>query len=201
MAFIPLPQGVKLCFHFTLDSIPVSFCVYVDTGGTVDQSVTDDVANVGLGWWEDHGYLAFSNRLLIQEIVATDVSQQPAYQSTVTSFTHTTGNVAQESMPNGTAIVVTLRTGYIGRSYRGRLFLPGIDHFAVVENTLTSAAQNNIQTVFEALQDHLSNASMTWVVASYQNNLSSRETAVGTPVTSILVRDNVKSQRRRNLLG
>lgn len=201
MAFIPLPRGVKLCWHFTLDAIPVSFCIHIDVGTTVDQAKTDAVAAIGYQWWEDHGYLAFSNRLTIQEVVATDVSQQPAFQSTITTFTHGTGNIGQESLPNGSAIVVTLRSGFIGRSYRGRLFLPGIDHLAVVENTLTTAAQDNISDQFNALKDDIDAANMTWVVASYQNDLSSRTTAVGTPVTSILVRDNVKSQRRRNLLG
>jgi len=201
MAFIPLPQGVKLCFHFTLQGVPVAFCVFVDAGGPITQNVVNDISDDGRDWWDADGYLAFSQDLTIVKVQATDMSQQPAFQATDINFTHTTGNIAVESLPNGSAIVATLLTGFIGRSYRGRVFLPGVDVDAVVQNTLTSGAKTNILGALNALKGDLAGRGYDLAVASYQNAGVMRTTGVLTPVAGFVVRDNVKSQRRRNLPG
>lgn len=199
--FIPLPGGVKLCFNFKLQDVPVTFCVHAWVNTPVTQGKTDAVAAVGKAWWETYGKDAFSQDLSITSIVATDVSQQPAYQSTEDSFTATTGTIAVEALPNGSAIVVTLKSAYIGRSYRGRVFLPGIDINAVTQNTLSSGAKSNIGSTIAELRNMLISSGFQMIIASYQNNLAHRSTAVGTVVTDIQVRENVKSQRRRNLPG
>lgn len=190
-----------MCFNFRLQNVPVTFCLHVFVQTPVTQGKVSAVTAVAGAWWEATGKGMFSQDLSIESIVVTDVSQQPAYQDTITTFTATAGTIAVEALPNGSAIVATARTAYIGRSYRGRIFLPGIDIDAVTQNTLSSGAKSNIADGLEDLRQAILNAGFALIVPSYQNELSSRETAVGTVVTHFDVRDNVKSQRRRNLPG
>jgi len=199
VAFIPLPGGIKVCINFTLQSVPCSICFHVRQVGTVGQADTDDVVSVVKQWWDTTGYNMFSQDLFIDTIQATAVDAVPAVQTTESTFTEPNGGQAVESMSGGVAVVITLLTGYIGRSYRGRVFLPGIDVNAVTLNAITAPAKANYEGGWLALISALATNGRPMHVASYQENLLPRTTAVSYPVTSIIVRDYVKSQRRRNI--
>jgi hypothetical protein len=199
--FVPLPGGLKVTFNFTLQGVPVSVSIHVKAPGSVTQAIADQVADIARDWWELSGNALFSHDLQIKSIVATDVSQIPAYQSTLSVFTNPTGTILLESLPNGSAVVATTLTGFIGRSYRGRLFLPGFDVDAVTINELSVGAKANVEARLNGLRSNFAGAGIPWVVASYQENDVLRTVAVGTPVIGILARSYVKSQRRRNVKG
>lgn len=197
MAFIPLPDGIRISFNFLLGGVPVSINITVLAPGAVDQQAVDNAAAIGKFWWDNNGYLIFSQDLGITEVVATDVSQQPAVQGRETTFTHQFGSQAVAAVANNVALVVSLRTGFIGRSYRGRIYLPGLAKDAVVGSLLTPQAQADITTHIGALATQLTNANFTWVVASYQFNGVPRLVAAGTPILTRIVSNRVDTQRRR----
>lgn len=197
MAFVPLPNGIKLCFNFLFRTVPVSFCVHVAAPATVGQTDVDTVAALGLAWWEDYFRLLVSNDLCVNHIQATDVSQQPAVQSTLPSLTYPCGDAAFDALPNQVAAVVSLRTAFIGRSYRGRLYIPGLVAGSIQDNQISTGQQTGLQDAFAALDAAFDVAGYTWVVASYQENNVLRSTAVGTPVETLIVNKRVDTQRRR----
>ena len=197
MAFVPLPDGIKLCFNFLLRSIPVSFCVHVQAPGTVGQADVDTVAAIGLDWWDTVFRLLVSNDLCVNNIQATDVSQQPAVQTTLPALTNPCGDAAFDAAPNNVATVVSLRTAFIGRSYRGRIYIPGLVASSIVDNQISTGQQTGLQNAFAALDAAFDLAGYTWVVASYQENNVLRSTAVGTPVQTLIVNRRVDTQRRR----
>jgi len=49
------------------------------------------------------------------------------------------GDVAGASLPPSVAVVIRRRTAFLGRKYRGRLFLAGVDVAAVVDGQVTDA--------------------------------------------------------------
>jgi hypothetical protein len=197
MAFVPLPNGIKVCFNFLLRSVPVSFCLHVTAPATVGQTDVDTVAAIALDWWEQVFRLLVSQDLCVDNIQATDVSQQPAVQSTLPSLTFPCGDAAFDATPNQVAVVVSLRTAFIGRSYRGRVYIPGLVGSSIVDNQISTGQQTGLQNAFAALDAAFDVAGYTWVVASYQENNVLRSTAVGTPVETLIVNRRVDTQRRR----
>ena len=197
MPFIPLPRGIKITIGFTLRGVPVSITFHVQAPDTVTTTHLANAAQIVKDWWDGTAYFQFSQDLVIQRIEATDVSTQPAQQHIITSFTHGTGNAAVDALPSNVAIVISNRTFFIGRSYRGRVYLPGIASNVVEDNVLTAGAKANLETMWGTLLTNLGNAALPMIIASYQNNLASRETAVATLVSNALVVDTVRTQRRR----
>lgn len=197
MPFIPLPRGIKITFGFDLRGVPVSITIHVRAPADVTYTDLANAAQIMKTWWDNTAYANFSNDLIPRVIEVTDVSQQPAEQFQETSFTQTTGGAATDALPSNVAVVISNRTAFIGRSYRGRTYLPGIPANAQTDNVLNGTAKTNIENMWGALLNAFGNAGMPVVIASYQNNLSSRETAVATLVTNAFVDTQVKTQRRR----
>lgn len=80
------------------------------------------------------------------------------------------GTVASEVVPHQVAIVVSTKTAYAGRSYRGRNYLPGFGEDAFTLGLVTAAKGNAIQTYYDDLVAALgasgANADYMWVVWS-----------------------------------
>lgn len=103
------------------------------------------------------------------------------------------GNITSTPLPNETSFVTTYYTGIVGRSYRGRGFWPGLPITAMDNSgTMSAGFVDQLQTTFRALLDGLAS------VASSQLAVNSETLGLSTPVTSILVRDTLHHQRRRN---
>lgn len=81
-----------------------------------------------------------------------------------------TGTVVNEVVPHQVAIVVSTKTAYAGRSYRGRNYLPGLPESAFTLGLTTAAVGNAIQTYYDDLVAALgasgANADYMWVVWS-----------------------------------
>lgn len=197
MAFVPLPGGIKVCFSFLLRSVPVSFCLHVRAPGAVGQTDVDTIAALMTNWWIDTFRLLFSSDLVLQAVIATDVSQQPAVQATAVPGTGAAGDAAFDALPNNVASVTSLRTGFIGRSYRGRVYIPGLVASSIVDNQISTGQQSGLFAAWQALNTLIVNAGYEWIVASYQLDNVKRTTAVGTPVETIIVNRRVDTQRRR----
>lgn len=100
-----------------------------------------------------------------------------------------TGTAATDLAP-GTAIVVSWRTGFIGKSYRGRTYLPAPAE-AVSDGDLTALAAQAIADAADDLITAMAADDMPLVVYS-RNPLIG-----GTEVESVLVDQRLRSQRRR----
>lgn len=80
------------------------------------------------------------------------------------------GTVAVEEPAHQVAIVVSTKTAYAGRSYRGRNYIPGMTEGDFTQGLVTSATGNAIQTYYDDLVAALgasgANADYMWVVWS-----------------------------------
>jgi hypothetical protein len=120
-----------------------------------------------------------------------------------------TGTSSVTTQPMTHAIVVSLRTQFAGRRYRGRIYLPGFYATGIVSGQVTTTARNAIQVYFDdmvaAVGASGSNADLQWGVWSRVNG----EVRAGngqviqynnsgfTPITSTIVRVNLGSMRTR----
>lgn len=120
-----------------------------------------------------------------------------------------TGTQAVPSNPMTHAVVVSLRTQYAGRRYRGRIYLPGLVSTYISNGTVTTTQRNAMQTTWD---DIIAAVGSTGANSDLQMGVFSRvigevKDAGGhvvsynlsgfTPLTSALVRINLGSMRTR----
>jgi hypothetical protein len=143
------------------------------------------------------------NQVWIQDV---GVAQQPIIVSTTGG---SNGTSTGTELPNEVALVITLRTGGIGRENRGRMFIPGWATTSLATGNVVAAA------AVTALQNWAGNISGILSAQGYQWGIGHRARAAYTgitgtehpareaglvPIQTVLVRDNHwDSQRRRGL--
>lgn len=106
------------------------------------------------------------------------------------------GSLGVEETAHQTAIVVSTKTLYAGRSYRGRNYIPAIPESGFTGGLVTSSVGNALQTYYDdlvaALGNSGSNADYMWVVWSEKLQASNG-------VVDTIVRDVPGVIRRRRV--
>ncbi len=115
--------------------------------------------------------------------------------------TGSTGSPPQELVPGYTPMVITKRTGIAGRHGRGRAYPPltlrpitSVDYNGVIDGS----ALGSIQTLWDNFFDAISDFARAIPIVTHNPIVSA---PAPTPVTSLLVRPVVGSQRRRKVRG
>lgn len=197
MPFIPAPLGVRVAMEFTKDGQTVVNVYHVSCTQPLITANLTAIGNAFLAWWVNELRTVQSSALVLARIVVTDVSQQEGQQAIVVPTVSAAGAVAGTDAPNNVALVVTHRTAQIGRTRRGRTYLPGVPAASVAGSTYNTSAVAAILAAYGALAARLTPTSSFLVVASYQFNGQPREAAVLTAVTAFTANDVIDTQRRR----
>lgn len=106
------------------------------------------------------------------------------------------GSSDAQALPPQTAMVTKLATAYAGRSYRGRVYLPGMTETHSSLGTFDSTSRNAIQTYWDDLVAALGSAGSD---TDYTLGVYSRKLATFNPVVEAYVRSTNYTQRRRTL--
>jgi len=195
--FIPVPDGIRLVFRFILRGQPVTITIWVTTENEITEAFLGTLADACLAWWDAGGKDAFSNELYLSTVEATQQDVQNGFQVTSVNDPPIAGGTAASALPNNVAVVTTFRTSLIGRSHRGRVFLPGIANNAVSGSNVIAGAVTNLDDAMTDLLATMVTAGCTPVVVSKFHDGAPRSTAVVTPIATIQVRSRVDTQRRR----
>jgi len=107
------------------------------------------------------------------------------------------GAVAGAPPSPAISVGVKKQTSYAGKKYRGRFYLPagylteaGIDAAGVIDSSKVSALQGGMDDVRTGMNS-----------LGYPMYLLHSDATAPTPVNALLVRPNVRTQRRRQLIG
>jgi hypothetical protein len=103
-------------------------------------------------------------------------------------------------MPNNVAIVMSLKTGLRGKSFRGRIYHVGLSDAVVTANAVTTVQRDALVAGYSLLTTFAGatgEAIFNLVVLSYYASSVLRPTPIATPVTSVTSDGIVDSQRRR----
>lgn len=195
--FTPLPNGIKVTFVFSIGGKEVTISIYVTTPSGVDLTDLENAVAIGESWWNDQLRGLVATGVTLLAIRALDVSVENGQQVVNNNIETPAGLVAGDAMPNNVALVFSLRTGFVGRSFRGRFYIPGLAESAVSGNNIVSGTLTYAQQVGTALVTLFAAGGLTVVVASYVANGVQRTTAVATPVQTVLINTRVDTQRRR----
>jgi len=199
MAFIPTPNGVKVEIEYLISGRLMYNILTVDVTEPVTEVLVDEVAGLVAGWAQADLGVLIALTAQINSVSATGMNAVETWSAVVTSGFPLNGDVNSPLLPTSVAACVSLRTGFTGRSARGRLFLPGLTETQIAGNTIDPAWVNNITTAFEELRTILATnySGGGWSVTSFINAGVPRTAGRQLPITTVQVDSRVDTQRRR----
>jgi len=197
MAFIPWPNGVKLCFEFaTAGSIwQTCFSVRKSAGPPEDTDLAQ-IADDGVASWTStlKGWL--TEDTLLGAVRATDMTAEGAPQHV--NAVNETGTLTGAGAPLNACAVISGRTAKRGRSYRGRNYISGLLYSDFTNPvTLGSGLMTSLAAWATGLQSALDAHGYDMVVASQQHNGAPTSPAELNEVLAFVVDSKSDSQRRR----
>jgi len=156
------------------------------------------IAAAYIAWLDSDLQPLTSADLAWDSVEITSLQGTPRFVQTYTSGMPLVGGVVSTSVPNSSALVVTLRTGYSGRSFRGRVYLGGtplsvMDSANLVDGSHAAA----LDTAFTGLQSDMAAIDCTIGVLSLIVAGIPRIEGEFTPVLNFTVNTKLDTQRRR----
>lgn len=141
----------------------------------------------------------FKPDTILTEVRVTTLGQDPPYEAAAQTATAGTKN-SDSTTPRETAMVCTLRSPFVGKSHRGRIFLPAPAGTEVgADGTLDDGSRNLLQAVLTATlkpgEDNGYDLGDGWNADCV---VYSRKLDRISPVSTIVVRDTLHHQSRRN---
>lgn len=197
MAFIPVPNGVQLCFDFTSSGQNWQFCLMLrKSAGAPTTTDLSDIADAAESWWTNHLKPDLTSATVCRQIRATDMTAQGAPQHINT--VNDAGASASDEIGLNSALVVSGRTEKRGRSYRGRAYISGMNIDGMTNAVdVASGTASAFASIFGTLQTELDAIGFDTVIASRQHNGVVTNPAETNEVTAWIVDTHLDSQRRR----
>jgi hypothetical protein len=169
--------------------------------GVVDMGISDvgpivkDWFDVGLGGANEFKQYVSADMSLIRIELRKVLPLSATVLQYVTGLP-IVGTAAGDDLPPGSSVVASLRTGLIGRSYRGRMYLPTMtEAFCNADGNLTSAVAleiaDGIVTMIRAINGV--------IVGDPVVDVYSRTLGSGEAVIQVKVDERIRSQRRRTV--
>lgn len=198
MGFVPAPGICQAELVYNWDS---QICETVLQFQSLDTLTPVTMVELGghlITWWDTYIKAAMPTTLSLLNIKCTDMTTNIGPVVNVATGLPKAGTGGSPSLPNNCALVLTKRTALRGRSYRGRIYTPGLVESIVTGNTVTPATVASIITNWERLIS-FTTTSTTWdmVVMSRVADGVDRVTADSNQVVSLDSDGIVDSQRRR----
>ena len=154
-----IPQTCEVKLHWRLANFKQASNVFhaiIPDGFALDETVPTgimDEITASAGWADLNPFL--STETSLQSVEAKDLraANLGGYISTSATIT---GTSAADSLPEGVALVVGLRTAQSGRSFRGRVYIPGFSTDALAADgraaaTVAGSAAEFVQAVKDAM--------------------------------------------------
>lgn len=199
MPFIPVADTIQAELIYSWDGQVVQNVLHykANTGGT--QTEQGELGLALVTWFDTVLQPLVVSTLTLNTVRMTDLSSEVAPGSEFAVGLPLSGTLAGGlSLPNNCAIVMSKRTAFRGRSFRGRIYHPGLAESQVTNNALVPATLTSLLTAYNDLV-FLAGATYTYtmqVVSRYSLG-EPRITGLATEVTSITSDGVIDSQRRR----
>lgn len=197
MAFIPIPQSVRVAMEFTKNGQLVVNVYHVRFPTAIINVNLTAVAQLFVDWWTNDLRSTQNQSLRLERVTVTDWSQPNGSQAVVNAPANSVGTLTGAQAPNNVAIVVSHRTLRTGRSFRGRTYLAGLGASDVADDNISTARAAAIVSAYANLVFRLTTLGGVLVVASFRTNGQPRTVGVVTDISTFVVNTRVDTQRRR----
>lgn len=199
MAFVPIPQVMKVVPEFLYPGGNYAYnTFYVAAESEVVLGSLEAVVGVYDGWFSEFADAQVASTVKLTRITATDMTEEGGIQYTLDLGAGVPGTNLGAVMPANVTLAVSFRTGFSGRTNRGRSYWVGLTESQVTGDFVGDAAAEAIRLCWTYLAEGLTELSYTHVVVSKVLNGVPRVTPQIRPVTEYLMVDTrVDTQRRR----
>lgn len=197
--FIQVPGVFKVQLVYSLYSQRIENVLNVKSGGSLLGADADRIETVFAAWWNASARAQVGPQCSLVLIVLDALDDASGLHREYTTGWSPAGTSTGTCYPNNVTSSVKLATGLRGRSFRGRMYWPGLTGNQITGLQLQSATQTAIQTAVNLLRTNLTSDSAgdKLVVVSYRTGGVWRASGVATEVTAATVHLNLDSQRRR----
>lgn len=200
MAFIDVSDTVQAEFIYSYFGQVMENVLYFKNDTDLDVSSMTALGGVLRDWWDDWYSQQLNGLLQLNTIKLTDLT---AVASPVVEFTDglpLNGKVTSgETLPTQIACCCTLITLSRGRSFRGRIYVPGIPDAAITNSTFTDTFIADMEGNLGQLMVALDDTNFVWGVVSRYTGGAPRASGVFTQISGFRVNATAATQRRRRL--
>lgn len=134
------------------------------------------------------------SELTHESVVAQKIFPLPPLVPAVVTTAVGPGQVAGGTMPTEVTAVITKRTVFAGRKYRGRIFVPGVPNVSELDSQLSPAALITWQAAANIINSNLTQDNSTWRMIVWHKATSTFDFT-----TNLEARPILRSQRRRQI--
>lgn len=198
MAFIPTPNTIRVSFQFTWASQIVEITIAVTKASPWGEADMLTTLNDLSTWAQDELLPNLSNQLSLYNLTATSQESSSAPVVELPVSPPVSGSLDNPTVPNNVTLATSFLTPLRGRSYRGRVYTPGIDRTQLVSSTqYNSGIVAALTAAYAAINAAFTVVDAEHAVISTRTNNAARTTGVATSVTGYRTESFVDSQRRR----
>ena len=197
MAFIPISDTMKVALEYSLNGQLLVNVYHVASPDPIVSADLTGIAAVFVSWWSVNMRQNFSTALSLNRVVVTDMTDEGGEQVDYVTGLPSLGTISSAVAPNNVAVCTSLRTGFSGRSNRGRKYWGGIVSAEVSDNFISTTLAAAILADMVSLDAAISSAGFSLVVASLYHDHAPRTAGVTREVTSFIQDLRVDTQRRR----
>lgn len=201
MPFVATPNGLSLELRYNwngqLCENVLNFQVPTDLDPAALETFGSGIASA----WATHAAPATVNTCRLTELYFTDLSSVDGFTFTFIPEGGVPGTQILPSMPNNVSCALSLRTNSRGRSYRGRIYPPGMAEASADANVVGAGWRAAWLAFVSNVMSEALDAGFALAVLSKRANGVERPTGVLTAVTTILFTDDVIDSQRRRLPG
>jgi len=197
MAFVPTPQGVETVLKMTQQGVPVVNVYHFDVGHSVTLADLQGI-NAAMDAWLTSDFAPLvSSTVAFDSIVSTDISVANGMQDLQIPTTANGGAGGTPTAANA-ALVVSWRTPFSGRSFRGRTYIGGLTQTVqTTSHEVTTTYQAAVVASFQNLITALQTAGYVLSVLSKVALGVQRVTGILTEIVGFITNTTIDSQRRR----
>lgn len=189
MPFVPALNTLRLAVQYisSRGENAVNVMHFQHQSGAINQTAVTSLFDALDDWYTNTWADLASNTWQTDFYSGVDLTEPEG--AVYTRVSTATGGSTAQALPAQNTIAISLRTGFSGRSRRGRIYHVGLAEDMTENSTLTSAAAATAITTYTALLDAVNSEGWKLVIASFVSNGAPRTTALITPVTSVILTD------------
>lgn len=201
MPFVPVPGAAFCAVGLELDGQNIQVCLDVAVPTETIGALEDAAAGL-FGLWAEHLMPNLSGDLTLLSAVCAGLASESSPIGVFVPSSPVLGSVTAASLPNNVAYCISKYTGLRGRSFRGRMFIPGIPENArTTASHVDPAFRVSIATGCASLLGGMISGGFPPVVVSRFTAGAARATGIATPITQLAPVDDVLDSQRRRLPG
>jgi len=201
MAFVPVPNTLAVDVIYELSGQRVENTLYFESpGGWSAAEISVWLANLRTLIETDLLPLLHTSLQLVQ-LVGTLLDAVDSISIIALVSPPVGGSVSGTQLPNNVTYTVQFKTALLGRSFRGRNYVPGIPQTGISANNIDATLRTGLLDFYTTMQALAVSEGFEWVVVSRVSGGVDRTTGVTTPVTTPATADSFLDSQRRRLPG